>query len=284
MRFRAIHVVVLPFLLISTACADPPANANGASAGSEPTRYEADETVLESPDHGPELCLGGITDSLPPQCSGLPISGWVWTDVEDEETMGGTTWGQFHLVGTYDGESFTVLEVDRYRPPPSERADFTPPCPEPASGWAVIDAAQATEADLQAVMRAAEDEPDSAGFWIDYIQEPMESISSENVIAIAAFTGDLERHKTELREMWDGALCVAQHDRTQAELQGIQRELSGEVGEELGLEVTWSSASVVDNLVEVGVVVAGPEAVSAVGERYGPGAVLLVPALEPIEA
>lgn len=287
MRFRAIPVLVLPFLLISlisAACADPPIDPDGSSAGSEPTRYQADGTVLESRDHGPELCLGGVTDSLPPQCGGLPISGWDWADVEDEETMGGTTWGEYHVVGTYDGESFTVLDVGAYQPPSAGRTEFDAPCPEPSGGWAVVDPIRATEADLQAVMHAAEDEPDSAGFWIDYIQEPKESIASENVIAIAAFTGDLEQHETELREIWGGALCITQHARTEAELRAIQRELSGEVGEGLGLEVTWSSGSVVDNLVEVGVVVADDAAVAAVEERYGPGAVLLVPALEPVEA
>jgi hypothetical protein len=284
MRSRAILVLGLPFLLAATACADTPTDPGGAGAGSEPAHYEADGTVLESPDHGPELCLGGITDSLPPQCGGLPISDWVWADVEGEEAMSGTTWGEYHVVGTYDGETFTVLEVGRYRPPPSERTAFTAPCPEPTGGWAVVDPSRASDTDLQAVMHAAEDEPDSAGFWIDYIEEPTESIAPENVIAIAAFTGDLERHETELREIWGGALCVTQHDRTEAELRAIQRELSGVVGEELGLEVTWSSGSVVDNRVEVGVVVAGPEALSAVEDRYGPGAVLLVPALEPVEA
>ncbi|HJS27747.1 MAG TPA: hypothetical protein VJ913_11550 [Actinomycetota bacterium] len=283
MRFRAVLVLVVPFLLITTACADPPADPGGPSAGSEPTRYEADGTVLESPEHGPELCLGGIADSLPPQCGGLRIADWDWADVDGEGSLRGTTWGEFHVVGTYDGETLTVLEVGRYRPPSSERTDFTAPCPEPTGGWAVVDASRVSDADLQAVMHAAEDEPDSAGFWIDYIEEPEESIAPQNVIAIAAFTEDLERHETELREIWGGALCVAHHDRTQGELQRIQRELSGQVGEELGLEVTWSSGSVVDNLVEVGVIVAGSEAAAAVEERYGAGAVELVPALEPVD-
>lgn len=283
MRFRTILVFFTPFLVIAAGCADAPADPNGPGAGSGPTRYETDGTVLEGPDHGPELCLGAIADSLPPQCGGLPIRDWDWAGVEGEESVGGTTWGDFHIVGTYDGSSFTVVEVGVYEPPPSDSRDFTAPCPEPSGGWAVADPSRASDADLQAVMHAAEDEPDSAGFWIDYIEEPSESIAPEDVIAVAAFTGDLERHESELREIWGGALCVTQHDRTEAELRGIQRELGGEVGEGLGLQVTWSSGSVVDNRVEVGVVVAGPEDVAAVEERYGPEAVLLVPELEPVD-
>lgn len=284
MRLRTVPVLLVAIPLVAAACADRPIDAEGPSGGFEPTRYQVDGTVLESAEHGPELCVGGIADSLPPQCSGLPIPNWEWAEVAGEESLSGTTWGDFNLVGTYDGETFRVLDVGTYRPRPSERRDFTPPCPEPSGGWAVLDPSRVSDADLQALMRASEGEPDSAGFWIDYIEEPTESTSSGNVIAIAAFTGDLERHETELRGIWGGALCVAQHDRTEAELRRIQRELSGEVGRELGLEVTWSSGSVVDNRVEVGVVVAGPEAVAAVEERYGLGVVLLVPELEPVPA
>jgi hypothetical protein len=283
MRLRTILVPVLPVLLISTACADPIAGPTGSSGRTEPTRYETDGTVLESPDHGPELCLGGVAESFPPQCTGVPISNWDWTAVAGEESASGTTWGEFHLVGTYDGSSFTALEVGPYEPPSSEAVDFTAPCPEPVGGWAPKDPSRATDADLQAVMRAAEAEPDSAGFWIDYVDEPSETTHAEGIIAIAAFTGDLERHEAELRELWGGALCVTENERSQAELQRIRRELE-ETGGELGLQTTWSSTNVVDNRVEVGVVVAGEAAVAAVDQRYGPGAVLLVPALEPVEA
>jgi hypothetical protein len=269
-------------LLLVGACGDRPADPG--DTGPEPGRYEADGTVLESPDHGAELCLGGIADSYPPQCSGLPIADWDWTEVEGEESASGTTWGAFHVVGTYEGESFTVVEVGDYRPPSPERTDFTAPCPEPSGGWAVVDPARATDADLQAVMRAAENEQDSAGFWIDYVGEPSEGTAPGGIIAIAAFTGDLGLHEAELKEVWGGPLCVTQFERTQAELEGIQRALSGGVGKELGLQVTWSASSVVDNRVEVGVIIADPEAVAAVEERYGDGAVLLVPALEPVQA
>lgn len=268
-------------LLLLGACGDRPADP--ADTGTEPGRYETDGTVLESPDHSAELCLGGIADSYPPQCSGLPVADWDWTEVEREESASGTTWGTFHLMGTYDGATFTVLEVGTYEPPASDPSDFTAPCPEPAGGW-VVDLSRATDADLRAVMRAAEREPDSAGFWIDYVDEPSESTQASEIIAVAAFTGDLGGHEADLRELWGGPLCVTQHERTQTELNRIQTELSGDVGEELGLQTTWSAGNVVENRVEVGVVVAGQEVVSAVEDRYGVGAVLLVPALAPVQA
>lgn len=271
-------------LLLLGACGDPPADPADPGSGPEPGRYEADGTVLESPDHGAELCLGGIAESYPPQCSGLQILDWDWSEVEGEESASGTTWGTFHLVGTYDGAAFTVLEVGAYEPPASASVDFTAPCSEPAGGWVAVDLARATDADLRTLMHAAESEPDSAGFWIDYVDEPSERTPDGGIIAIAAFTGDLEGHEAELRGLWGGPLCVTRHERTQAELNRIQEELGGTVGASLGLQVTWSSGSVVDNRVEVGVVVAGEEVVAAVEDRYGAGAVLLVPALEPVQA
>jgi hypothetical protein len=267
------------FLVVLTACAEPTGGSGASGSGDGPNRYEADGTVLESADHGPQLCIGGVAESYPPQCTGLPIIGWDWNDVTGEDSASGTTWGEYHVVGTYDGTSFTLLEVGRYRQPPDSSPDFTPPCPEPPGGWAVVDGTRVSDADLQAVMHGAESEPDSAGFWIDYIEEPTEFTPAEGVIAIAAFTGDLERHEGELRDLWGGALCVTQHERTQAELEHIQAELDGGAARELGLEPTVSWVDTITNTVHMGVVVAGDAAVAAVADRYGEGVVVLEPAL-----
>jgi len=48
-------------------------------------------TVLDDGD-GPELCLGGVAESLPPQCGGPKVVGWDWADVEAQGSLAGTTW------------------------------------------------------------------------------------------------------------------------------------------------------------------------------------------------
>jgi len=284
-RTRGLLSAATSVAIVLGACADAPT----VGPGDDPTppeaqRYEADGMVLESREHGPEFCLGVINDSLPPQCSGLPLVDWDWEAVDGEDSAQGAAWGAFHLVGTYDGNSFTVLEVAVPEPPASDAPDFTAPCPEPTGGWVATDPARASDADLQAVMRSAEGEPDSAGFWIDYVGQPSETTPPGEIVAVAAFTGDLERHERELREVWGGPLCVTRHERTLAELHRIQAEFDDEIGRELGLITTWSAGNVVENLVEFGVVVADEVAVAAVEERYGAGSVLLVPALEPVAA
>jgi hypothetical protein len=82
------------------------AGCSSADSGTRP-RYQGTFTVLESPEHGPQLC-NSILESLPPQCSGMPVVGWTWDTVDGEETMNGTTWGRWHVTGTYDGAAFVV--------------------------------------------------------------------------------------------------------------------------------------------------------------------------------
>jgi len=60
-----------------------------------------------------QLCLGGILESYPPQCSGtgLPIAGWSWDGVDGAETSGEITWGAYAVQGTYDGTTFTSTQA-----------------------------------------------------------------------------------------------------------------------------------------------------------------------------
>lgn len=42
---------------------------------------------------GPQPCLGGVLDSLPPQGAGPEIVGWNWGEVSGFESAGGVRWG-----------------------------------------------------------------------------------------------------------------------------------------------------------------------------------------------
>ena len=76
-----------------------------AADGQVQTRYAS--TILDDGD-GAELCVGGVAESYPPQCGGPPITNWNWADHEgDFEEASGVRWGDFHVVGTFDGETFT---------------------------------------------------------------------------------------------------------------------------------------------------------------------------------
>ena len=291
MKRSRLQLPIVAFALIAlAACAERSAGSGGGDPGGPspdgPVTYETNGFVLDD-GSGPVLCVGGIMESFPPQCDGIPLVGWDWDAVEGEETAQGASWGSFTVTGTYDGTTFTVVDAGSPQPYPDQGPIGTP-CPEPDGGWASPDASpdlsMATDDDMLAAMHAAEEESDFSGFWIDYVEEPVgeEIVEPGGIIANLAFTGDLDRHVARIRETWGGPLCVVEFERTYHELRRIQDGFAADIGDELGLQMTWSSGDVTRNRVEIGVVVATEEARRAVDERYGEGAVLLVPALTPV--
>jgi hypothetical protein len=61
----------------------------------------------------PELCLGAVAESYPPQCSGPEITNWDW-DVHGQgmfEQQGDVRWGTYVVTGHWDGTSFEVAEA-----------------------------------------------------------------------------------------------------------------------------------------------------------------------------
>ncbi|HEX6130893.1 MAG TPA: hypothetical protein VF044_04130 [Actinomycetota bacterium] len=270
--------------LVLAACADeaPAGTGAGSDAPSADGRYEAVGLVLERPGEAPALCLGGVADSYPPQCSGIPLAGWTWDAVDDETRASGTIWGDAHVVGTYDGATFTVEEAGPPRPASDPGVDFTPPCPEPAGGWVVPDPTRATEGDRAATVAAAEAEPDHAATWISYLDEaPADPEDPGPYVLVLGFTGDLERHRADAEATWGGPLCVFEQTHAHRELVSIQRDVEDALAG-AGAELLWSGIDVTRNRVDVGVVVATPELERTLAERFGDGAVHLEPALRPV--
>jgi hypothetical protein len=262
-RVRRLLLAAIVLLLAGCAASDAPAPA----AGARERRYQATATVLQSRDHGPELCLTGMAGWLP-ACRGLPIPNWRWDQVEGEQAAGSTIWGRYRLVGTYDGASFTVSRADLAPPErqPSHQEQFKdepkPGCPEPAGGWQVPDPARRSEGYLEPVTRAARAEPDFAGVWLSYLA-PM-----GNKVA-------------EVRPRWGGRLCVTRQQRSYRELLRIQRELQGDVGADLGLRVLGTGIRESANAVTLMVVVLEERAREALDARYGTGAVQATAVLTP---
>jgi hypothetical protein len=247
-------------------------------------QYSADATVLQDPKHGPQLCFM-VATSLPPQCSGTPIAGWDWKKVVGEEAANGTTWGEFHVVGTYDGTRITITQAPTkaHTPPPVKLPDYTTPCPTPPGGWKVVDRSKFTIDDYNAFADAARTQPDSAGLWLDSTT-PVDGKTDlfPSQVLNVAFTGDLEVHRAQLRALWGGPFCVVHHDRSMAELQQVQAALNGAVGRDLGLQERSASIDEVNNDLRFDVLVATPAAQTALDRRYGAGLVHLHGLLTPV--
>jgi hypothetical protein len=311
-RRLALSFLAVPALLFTACGAGEPA-ADGASTaatderppkatGSEPDAsqlYEADVTVLEQGmprAHGPELCFGGILTSLPPQCGDTPITSWDWEAVEGEESASGTTWGAYHVVGTYANGLFTVTEVGPYDPDGEAfgtNPDFTPPCPEPQGGWVDVDPSKGSERDFERGAALAKRLPDFVALWVEHVGNPtpeeIEQLPAENEaylpkIMNVVVTGDPAAAEAAVREAWGGPLCVVQREgHTENELKAIRSDAERWLQEELGLQMTWSQEGPLGRgAAEVGVVIDPGGAGQAALERYDPGMVRLFPALRPV--
>lgn len=57
-----------------------------------------------------ELCLGPVAESFPPQCSGIPLTGWDWGGIAYGERSDDKRWGAYAVTGTFDGEVFAVTQ------------------------------------------------------------------------------------------------------------------------------------------------------------------------------
>jgi hypothetical protein len=246
--------------------------------------------VLQVGNKKPELCLGGIALSLPPQCGGPQVEGWDWDEVEGEESAAGTTWGDYEVTGYYDGKSLTLLSAGPPQSGDSPEHDIGTPCEVPEGGWERPDPGLATGSDLQRTMKVAREEPDFAGEWIDYVNKPTENDLGEpeytdpkDTIINIAFSADLGTHERKARETWGGPLCVSQLPRTYDSLRGIQNELTEEARRTFGLELLSASVDVTRNVVEISVTVIDSATQQKLDERYGEGVVVVDAALEPID-
>jgi hypothetical protein len=258
-------------------------------------RYEATTTVLEAPGHGAQLCLGGVAESYPPQCGGPEVVGWNWDDVDDETSASGTTWGDYHVVGTWDGERLTLTAPPGapVRPTPNADGGLASPCDAPKGGWAFPDEDVTIEQlaeGQEAASTYAHAQRSFAGEWIDRSVNPAwtarpaghdEYLAASNMrraIMNYRFTRDIARHERELAARWPGPICVTKANKTRAELEAIQRTLDRELQDRL----LGSSADEVTGKVYVSLWVGDADLQRRCDERFGEGVVEVAGALRPV--
>lgn len=260
---------------------DPGSDEPGASA-ELPTGVPAAEgevatrglvTVLDAGD-GPQLCLGGVAESFPPQCSGPELVGWTWAELQGWQRESGVRWGEFAVTGTWDGERLSVTDVVPamlFNPgPEADDGSLETPCPEPEGGWQVRDEGLTTSETLDATLQAASALEGFAAVWLDGPDDPTE------VILNVAVTEDPAGAEERLRETWGGKLCVTEAARSESELNRIGQELQDQVPGLLAV------SGQVDT---VGVdVIHDDESIQAWADAtYGAGVVRVVSALTPAE-
>lgn len=233
-----------------------------------------------------ELCLGGFHPSNPPSCDGPAVVGWDWEAVDGETSTGGTTWGDYSVVGTWDGSRFTLTEPPAEPKSPSHSGnyltDFTTPCRPPPGGWAVVNPASANEAGLEAAGFYAQGQPEFTGSWVDQSMGRRPA----RLILNVRFTSDLARHEAAIRSLWGGSLCVTRGDYTHAELLEIQTEVQTELAEVGSGAPPWnrwrSAGMTVSGVVFIDFVLADPSLQMSLDERYGKDVVKVGSYLQPV--
>lgn len=284
---RRISLVAVAVVTLFAACGPEPgaSGQGGASGGDEPKQgdtYEATGTVLDD-GSSVELCLGVILDSLPPQCGGILIANWDWDDAPNEESAAGITWGSYHVVGTFDGTTFTLTEPPGDPTYPPDEGPMESPCPAPEGGWQPSDPSRISQGDLDAAVAAARRSPDHAGVWITYLEEPVteNNATPDNILLNVAFTSNLDVHEAELAAIWGGPLCVVQHGLPLDELLQIQEQLQ-EMAQRHDIDFLFSSTDERLGIVEIGVVISNEAFEQELVERFGPGVVDVQEALKPV--
>lgn len=135
--------LALAALLLVAACgtdegtdggtATDPGSGRPTEVPAAPGQVTTRDLVTVMDTGAPELCLGPVAESWPPQCSGPAIEGWDWGEQNGVfEQQQGVRWGQFVVTGTWDGERFGyegAIPAALYDPPVDGAA---PALPTPA--------------------------------------------------------------------------------------------------------------------------------------------------------
>lgn len=142
---------------------DPAAMPTEAPASPGEVRTRGDVTVMDT--GKPEVCLGAVAESWPPQCGGPALVDWSWEEHPGEFTQQGTVrWGSFALRGTWDGEALTVTEavaVDHLDGPVGPYGATTATPASPAAPVAPV--ADLAPPELERIAQEVDDLPGSLG-------------------------------------------------------------------------------------------------------------------------
>ena len=244
-------------------------------------RYQVTAMVLQSHDHGPQLCAGATPDLYPPSCSGPDVVGFDWSSAPGSTSANGTTWGSYTLIGTWDGKSLILTAPPRsgsqVTTAPSTLPDLSSPCPVPDGGWRVTDMALVSMSAYENISTAAQAQPDIGGMWVDQSINPAGAVNDfTRMVVNVSFTGDLERHDRELRALWGGALCVSRAAISARALASRRADVERVVGPFL-----WSSADERAGTIEIQLFLDDRGLQAQFDERYGAGTVRIKSLLQP---
>ena len=210
-------VVVLYGLVAKGETGSGPPGAGRVYAGTVPVfAHDGQVSVCHAPFHacaenGPviaglrpdalperDLTPPDETDDAPPSKQGVPL----------------------RLTVRMNGDRLALVEPPALPVEGGDRFHFGSPCPAPPGGWTVSDPARTGNKARLALEAHLAAEGELARVWWDTKAAPAPGVLN------VAFTGDLDRHRSEIAALWGGPVCVSSGTRTIAELRSAAARLS----------------------------------------------------------
>lgn len=253
----AVTALVVP---VTLALRDGGAPEEPDPAAPQQQQWTGTATLLQTPGGDLTLCGGMILTSLPPAgCGGAAVRGLDPMTVAGAERYpnGTITTPSVRLVGTWDGSALTVTQPYELAEPtgPPPPADIPgPTCPEPEGGWP-FDRVDRVGWDL--VHQYASTQPDAGTPRVD---------PSQRILTVP-FTGDLDRHRAEITELYDGPVCVEPVERSSREMHALFEQVKADLGER-GLQMLHGSPGAGQGYVEVFLVAVTPEEKTELEKQY----------------
>ena len=243
--------------------------------------YKLATFVIQDPSGPPVACMGGVAESLPPQCGGIALIGFNWSNVTFNEANGVRfSGGDVYLEGSFEGDAFRLtLNRDATADDrgPQVTRDLSAACPEPEGGWANVDPDLVSSADFDAAIAYADSIDDRSAVWVS--QPAMSGPSPLEQIINVAVVANLELHETELRARWGGPLCVVEGLTRSADLRAVQTEI-GDASAELGAVVI--SVNEIAGVVDVTVIVSDDGLEAEFASRWPGVTIDLDPVFRPL--
>ena len=255
----AVVAVVVPVTLAAQRDPVEPQARGGAPAPSQ--LWTGTATLLQLSGGDVFLCGGGVLTSLPPAgCGGAVVRGLdpMTVDGAERYANGTITTPSVRLVGTWDGHALTVTQPAERRdpdPPAGQAGVPEPSCPEPEGGWPFD---RVDEAGWGRVQEYAAAQPDAGVARVDRSQR----------ILTMPFTGDLDRHRADIAEIYDGPVCVEAVERSQRELRATFARAESDLRAR-GLQMlTGDAGGSGKPYVEISVVAVTPEEKAEIESTY----------------
>ncbi len=271
----------------------PPVNAPaGLVAESYDGSFLALSTVIDSGD-GPRICGPAIADSDPPQCNGVPIEGWDWSNVA-HDAQAGSRWGEYVVIGRWTGSTFVLtrpshpIDWSQIRTLEQDDTPKEVPCPTPDGGWwsDTTDPERVGSVDYNAAIDVVTTRPEFVSVDVVPPEEPRPAgiafdptdVGWEPGVLVVRMTEVADGDEEAIRADWGGPVCLVVADASEPSVDELA-QLEADVVD------LWDSIAPGESLLAIGHVegrvrvrvwVATIEAQARLDEQFGPESVELI--------